>query len=124
MSLASNPPARPELSRGTCEVWDRLKWTPSTTVSVVTVEQRKEENQKLGAERRAEAVPVDIRGATGDCAAYINGVYVPTEEICDGWPVYRKQGDEGDEGDEDTWLEYLSATKRVSWLCYSCLLSK
>ena len=36
MCLASDPPTRPELSRGTCEVWDGDRWTVQTSVTVLT----------------------------------------------------------------------------------------
>ena len=36
MCLASDPPTRPELSRGTCEVWDGDRWTVQTCVTVLT----------------------------------------------------------------------------------------
>jgi len=36
MCLASDPPTKPELCRGTCEVWDGDKWTIQTTVTVMT----------------------------------------------------------------------------------------
>lgn len=36
MCLASDPPARPELSRGTCEVWDGDRWTLQSCVTVLT----------------------------------------------------------------------------------------
>ena len=36
MCLASDPPNRPELSRGTCEVWDGERWTLQSTVTVLT----------------------------------------------------------------------------------------
>jgi hypothetical protein len=36
MCLASDPPTRPELSRGTCEVWDGDRWTVQNTVTVLT----------------------------------------------------------------------------------------
>jgi hypothetical protein len=36
MCLASDPPTRPELSRGTCEVWDGDRWTIQTSVTVLT----------------------------------------------------------------------------------------
>ncbi|CAK9250495.1 unnamed protein product [Sphagnum jensenii] len=47
------------------------------------------------------AVSIDIRGAKGPNAVTINGVYDPTEEICSGWPVYRKRGD------PTKWLEFF-----------------
>ena len=108
MALKSAPATRPELSRGTCEVWDGNEWTSQSTVSIVTAAQRRREDQRLGAARRAQAVPVDIRGAIGDNASTINGAYEPTKEICGGWPVFRKQGD------PDIWLEYAVATNEVS----------
>ena len=36
MCLASDPPTRPELSRGTCEVWDGDRWAVQTCVTVLT----------------------------------------------------------------------------------------
>jgi hypothetical protein len=36
MCLASDPPTRPELSRGTCEVWDGDRWTLQSCVTVMT----------------------------------------------------------------------------------------
>jgi hypothetical protein len=36
MCLASDPPTRPELCRGTCEVWDGDKWIVQNTVTVLT----------------------------------------------------------------------------------------
>jgi hypothetical protein len=36
MCLASDPPTRPELSRGTCEVWDGDRWAIQNTVTVMT----------------------------------------------------------------------------------------
>jgi hypothetical protein len=42
----------------------------------------------------ARAAPVAISGATGPHAAYINGVYEPTQEKgLDGRVLYRKRGD-------------------------------
>ena len=57
--------------------------------------------------RLRQAVPVDIRGSTGENASLINGVYDPTDELCGGWPVYRKQGH------PDIWLEYTVADNEV-----------
>jgi hypothetical protein len=36
MCLASDPPTRPELCRGTCEVWDGDKWIVQGSVTVLT----------------------------------------------------------------------------------------
>ena len=104
MRLTSDPPARPENCKSICEVWDGAKWVSQPSVTIMTAKQRREEDRKFGAERKAQAVPVDIRGAYGPSASSINGIYEPTNEICGGWPVYRKQGD------PDKWLEYIVAT--------------
>lgn len=53
-----------------------------------------------------KAVPVDIRGARGPNAVTINGIYEPTEEICNDWPVYRKRGD------PNKWLEYFDTSSK------------
>lgn len=110
MRLSCDPVTRPELCKSVCEVWDGSKWTSQQSVSIVTAKQRREEDKKAGAERRAQSVSVDVRGAYGPSATSINGVYEPTSEVCGGWPVYRKQGD------PDKWLEYIVATNEV----YSC----
>ena len=115
MRLSCDPATRPELCKSVCEVWDGNKWTSQPTVSIVTAKQRREEDRKLGAERRAQAVPVDVRGANGPSASSINGVYEPSNEICGGWPVYRKQGD------PDKWLEYIVATNEVRTI-FHCLI--
>lgn len=65
MRLSAVPPTRPELCKSICEVWDGSKWTSQPSVSIVSLKQRREEDRLLGAERRAHAIPVDIRGATG-----------------------------------------------------------
>lgn len=104
MRLSANPPCRPELCKGSCEVWDGSKWTSQSTVSIVTLKQRREDDKKRGIERRLQAIPVDIRGATGPSASSINGIYEVTNELCGGWPVYRKKGD------ADKWLEFIVAT--------------
>jgi hypothetical protein len=41
---------------------------------------------------------VRVSGATGNYSAYINGVYLPSEEVHNGPRLYTK------EGDEDKWL--------------------
>jgi hypothetical protein len=126
MRISCEPPSRPELCKSICEVWDGHKWIAQGSVSIVTLKQRKEEDRIAGASRLANAVAVDIRGATGPSASSINGVYTPTDEICSGWPVYRK------EGDPDKWLEYIIATnewyvkptadrgRSEGWMCLGC----
>jgi len=125
MRLTANPPKRPEECQTVCEVWDGNKWTSQPSVSIVTAKQRREDDRRAGAERRAQGVPVDIRGATGPSASSINGVYEVTSELCGGWPVYRKQND------PDKWLEYIVATnewyvkptadrgRAEGWMCLS-----
>jgi hypothetical protein len=60
---------------------------------------------------------------SGPSGPSINGVYEPTDEICGGWPVYRKKDD------AEKWLEYIVATnewyvkptadkgKAEGWMC-------
>ena len=69
------------------------------------------------------ASPVRIQGATGPSGPSINGIYEPTDEICGGWPVYKKRDD------TEKWLEYIVATnewyvkptsdkgKAEGWMC-------
>ena len=49
---------------------------------------------------------VRITGATGPAADDVNGVYKPTEEMCDNATVYVKVGD------DDKWLEYNASDKQ------------
>ena len=58
------------------------------------------------ASNAAAAVAIDIRGAKGPNAVTINGVYEPTEEYCNNWPVYRKRGD------TNKWLEFFDASSK------------
>jgi hypothetical protein len=125
MRLHADPPTFPELCKANCEVWDGSKWSAQSSVSIMTVKLRREEDRRIGTERRLQAVPVDIRGSRGPSAASINGVYIPTGEICGGWPVYRK------EGDSDKWLEFIVSTsewyvkptadrgRAEGWMCMS-----
>jgi len=69
------------------------------------------------------ASPVRIQGAAGPSGPSINGIYEPTDEICGGWPVYKKRDD------NEKWLEYIVATnewyvkptsdkgKAEGWMC-------
>ena len=52
------------------------------------------------------AVAIEIRGAKGPNAVTINGVYEPTDEICNDWPVYRKRND------SNKWLEFFDASSK------------
>jgi hypothetical protein len=125
LRLASDPTSTPELCSSVCEVWDGSKWTAQTSVNIVTAKQRHEEDLKSGSMRRIRATPVRITGATGPSGPSINGIYEPTDEICGGWPVYRKKDD------PEKWLEYIVASnewyvkptadkgKPEGWMCIS-----
>ena len=75
-------------------------WEVQKTVSVLLVEERLEEDNRLYEMRKSKCVPVDIRGASGPRGAGLNGVFDPVEEMRGGWPVYRKRDD------GEWWLEY------------------
>ncbi len=125
LRLASDPPTQPENCTAVCEVWDGSKWSSQGSVNIVTAKQRHEEDMKAGSLRRIRATPVRISGATGPSGPSINGIYEPTEEICGGWPVYRKKDD------SEKWLEYIVASnewyvkptadkgKPEGWMCIS-----
>ena len=71
---------------------------PTTTHSVVTTattsSARKKKPSAPTKAQRDSCEPVDIRGASGAHELRINGIYVPTEEISGGWPIYRKRTEE------------------------------
>eukprot|EP01045_Picozoa_sp_COSAG04_P020626 COSAG04_NODE_2129_length_4736_cov_3.960319_1_plen_1220_part_00 len=59
--------------------------------------ERLEQTEK---EKQEAAIPrISLSGATGSCAAAVNGEYRRTAETCDGAAVYEKVGDAGDAGD-------------------------
>lgn len=73
----------------------------SQGTSTVSNTKKKKQSAPTKAQRES-CEPVDIRGASGPHELRINGVYVPTEEVIGGWPVYRKRiDDEGYDDDED-----------------------
>ena len=104
LRMESDPASKPELSSGIFQIWDGDRWIIQGTITILTAKERREEDKNIGAERRALATTVDIRGAQGPSASSINGVYDPTDEICGGWPVYRKRND------NEKWLEHHTAT--------------
>jgi len=53
---------------------------------------------------------VRISGATGENAAYVNGLFEVTDEVSGGMPVYKRKGGLTDQ----VWLEYHVA--RSSWM--------
>lgn len=58
--------------------------------------------------REAREGSILIEGATVDRAKYLNGIFEPTSETCNGMTVYQKKGD------IDTWLEVVK-TATGSW---------
>jgi hypothetical protein len=58
--------------------------------------------------RDAKEGSILIEGATVDRAKYVNGIFEPTSETCNGMTVYQKKGD------PDTWLEVVK-TNTGSW---------
>jgi hypothetical protein len=57
------------------------------------------------------ATNVHVRGTEGVCAMKTIGVYMATEDVCCGLPVYQKLGD------FDMWLEYNAQRKRYA-ICH------
>ena len=99
-------PCAPEDCRGPWWVFTGHKgndssngWELQPTVSLLTVEERAVSDMKLFNQRKGSCVPVDIRGAGGPRSTGLNGVFIPTEEMHGGWPVYKKRDD------PDWWLE-------------------
>ena len=66
---------------------------PLTTTATTSSARKKKPSAPTKAQRDS-CEPVDIRGASGAHELRINGVYVPTEEISGGWPIYRKRTEE------------------------------
>ena len=58
MRLASAPPTRLKLSQGTCDVWDGNEWTSQPTVSIVTAEERRKEDERSSSNTQHEATRV------------------------------------------------------------------
>lgn len=58
--------------------------------------------------REAKEGSILIEGATVDRAKYVNGIFEPTTETCNGMTVYQKKGD------PETWLEVVK-TNAGSW---------
>ena len=67
----------------------------------------------LESEKKREAKPgsVIIEGATVDRAKYVNGIFEPTTELCNGMTVYQKKGE------PETWLEVVK-TNAGTWRWY------
>jgi hypothetical protein len=71
------------------------------------------EKYNLEQELRRDCKPgaVEIKGAIVDRSKFVNGIFEPTDETCNGMPVYRKKGD------PDTWLEMVK-TASGTWRWY------
>lgn len=61
--------------------------------------------------RDSKPASVVIKGSIEDRSKYVNGVFEPTDEVCNGLPVYQKMGD------PDTWLEMVK-TNAGTWRWY------
>lgn len=44
-------------------------------------------------QRLQQAVPVSLSGITGGYGSYVNGIYLPTAEFQNDWPIYRRSDD-------------------------------
>lgn len=98
--LKCSPPTRPELCRSSS--WQSMedkKLTNQSSMSVLTVAQRHEEDVAFFKKERDSCTTIEVRGAVGRKSLGINGVFEPTEDCCGGWPVYRKiiETDVGDD---------------------------
>jgi hypothetical protein len=75
-------------------------WEIQRTVTLLTIEDRLIEDIRVFEKRKPYCVPVDIRGASGPRSTGLNGVFMPTNEMHGGWPVYQNRDD------PDWWLEF------------------
>lgn len=75
-------------------------WEKQKTIKVTSLSSKQALDNELYGSKMLEAVPLDVRGASGVNAFKINGVYEPLEEFSGGWPVYQRKGG------VDYWLEY------------------
>lgn len=70
----------------------------------------KTKNERIAEEKRdAKPGSFHLTGATGTCAARVNGAYEPTQEVQNGMPVYQKKGN------NDTWVEMVHG---ATWRWY------
>lgn len=92
--IKCSPPTRPELCKSSC--WQSMedkKLMNQSSMSVLTIDQRHEEDVAFFKRERDSCTTIEVRGATGRRSLGINGVFEPTEDCCGGWPVYRKIAD-------------------------------
>jgi hypothetical protein len=76
---------------------------PLVPLPPAVVEMKASKNTALEEDRTRDSKPgsIIVKGATADRAKFLNGVFEPTDEVCNGMPVYQKKGDPG------TWLEMV-----------------
>jgi hypothetical protein len=86
------------------------KLTNQKSMSVLTVNDRYEEDISFFRRERDSCLPIEVRGAVGRKALGINGIFEPTEDCCGGWPVYRKIADVDYEGDKIDEIEESSSS--------------
>ena len=92
--LKCSPPTRPELCRSSSwQSMEEKKLTNQSSMSVLTIDQRHEEDVAFFKRERDSCMTIEVRGAQGRKAQGINGIFEPTEDCCGGWPVYRKIAD-------------------------------
>ena len=91
-------------------VYDGGKWVPQPAVAINIATQDEAGAYLAEVQREATRVVkgsqhVRITGATGSTAGDINGMYRPTQELCNNASVYAKVGN------GDKWLEYNAIVK-------------
>lgn len=97
----------PELCSAVWYVMVNGNWERQPTVKVSSLSSRKALDNEMYGDKLPDAMPLDVRGATGVNAFKINGVYEPIDEFSGGWPVYQRKGG------VDYWLEYNE--ERGNW---------
>ena len=90
--ILCDPHLRPEQATGFWRMSDgKGGWAMVPSVRVRAESDAAAEDFSAFVARRATAVDLDCRGVSRPLG-HINGVYEPTDESCDGWPVYKKRG--------------------------------
>ena len=101
-----------ECPTGMWNEFNDVDWILSSAITISLVSKEEVIAYLLKEERKAARVvigshKVRIAGATGTKADLINGVYKPTNELCDNATVYTKVGNDG-----VLFLEYCALYKR------------
>lgn len=98
--LKCSPPTRPELCRSSSwQSMEEKKIINQVSMSVLTIDQRHEEDVAFFKRERDSCMTIEVRGTVGRKAPGINGIFEPTEDFCGGWPVYRKISDGNTDAD-------------------------